>query len=82
MPSTVWAVIRRNGYTMSMFLHLKKIPLFNITIPSKLVSYSIYSKPLLCGVAGETAEIVSNSKSGYCFEPENVEDLYNKILLI
>ena len=65
-----------------LFLHLKKIPLFNITIPSKLVSYFIYSKPLLCGVAGETAEIVSNSKSGYCFEPENVEDLYNKILLM
>ena len=30
-----------------LFLHLKKIPLFDITIPSKLVSYFIYSKPVL-----------------------------------
>ena len=63
-----------------LFLHLKKIPLFDITIPSKLVSYFIYSKPVLCGVGGESAEIVSNSESGFCFEPENVNDLKIKIL--
>jgi len=64
----------------SLFLHLRKIPLFDITIPSKLVSYFIYSKPVLCGVGGESASIVSESKSGICFEPQNVLDLNLKIL--
>jgi glycosyltransferase involved in cell wall biosynthesis len=63
-----------------LFLHLRKIPLFDITIPSKLVSYFIYSKPILCGVGGESAEIVLESNSGFCFEPENVHDLKKNIL--
>jgi glycosyltransferase involved in cell wall biosynthesis len=63
-----------------LLLHLKKQPLFDITIPSKLVSYFIFSKPVLCGVGGESAEIVSDSKAGLCFEPENTDDLYNKII--
>jgi colanic acid biosynthesis glycosyl transferase WcaI len=64
----------------ALFLHLRKIPLFDITIPSKLVSYFIYSKPILCGVGGESAEIVSESKSGLCFEPQDVSDLKLKII--
>ena len=64
----------------ALFLHLRKIPLFDITIPSKLVSYFIYSKPVLCGVGGESANIVSESKSGICFEPQNVLDLKLKII--
>jgi colanic acid biosynthesis glycosyl transferase WcaI len=64
----------------TLFLHLRKIPLFDITIPSKLVSYFIYSKPVLCGVGGESADIVSESKSGICFEPQNVSDLKLKII--
>ena len=63
-----------------LFLHLRKIPLFEITIPSKLVSYFIYSKPVLCGVGGESSDIILESKSGICFEPENIIDLKLKIL--
>ena len=64
----------------TLFLHLRKIPLFDITIPSKLVSYFMYSKPVLCGVGGESADIVSESKSGICFEPQNVLDLKLQII--
>lgn len=63
-----------------LLLHLKREPLFNITIPSKLVTYFICSKPVLCGVGGEAAEIVEEANAGLCFEPENASDLYNKAL--
>lgn len=65
-----------------LLLHLKRIPLFDITIPSKLVSYFISKKPVLCGVGGESAEIVNNFGAGLSFESENVTDLYKKIILM
>lgn len=63
-----------------LLLHLKREPLFDITIPSKLVSYFICSKPVLCGVSGESTEIVENAGAGLCFEPEHPQDLYEKVL--
>lgn len=63
-----------------LFLHLKREALFEITIPSKLVSYFICRKPVLCGVSGESTEIVQNAGAGVCFEPERSQDLYEKVL--
>lgn len=65
-----------------LFLHLKGDPLFEITIPSKLGNYFSMSKPILCGVKGEAAEMVEISKSGLCFEPDNHLDLYEKLMAI
>ena len=65
-----------------LFLHLKKHPLFEITIPSKLGNYFCMSKPILCGVHGEAAKMVEISKSGLYFEPDNYEDLYSNILTL
>lgn len=65
-----------------LFLHLKKDPLFDITIPSKLGAYFVFKKPILCGVAGETCEIVKKSCSGICFEPDDSNDLFNKIIAL
>lgn len=63
-----------------LFLHLRRIPLFKITIPSKLVSYFISKKPVLCGVEGESSDIVQEAKAGFCFESENAQDLSEKII--
>ncbi len=65
-----------------LFLHLKRDPLFEITIPSKLGNYFSMSKPVLCGVKGETAEMVEVSSSGLCFEPDDDLDLYDKLMAI
>jgi len=65
-----------------LFLHLKDDPLFEITIPSKLGNYFSMSKPILCGVKGEAAEMVKISKSGLCFESDNYLDLYEKLMVI
>ena len=63
-----------------LFLHLKSNALFDITIPSKLVSYFICSKPVLCGVSGESTDIVENASAGLCFEPEDSQNLYEKVI--
>ena len=64
-----------------LLLHLKNDPLFEITLPSKLGSYFSLGKPVLCGVPGESSEIVRSINAGLCFDSDDYEDLYNKIVL-
>jgi glycosyltransferase involved in cell wall biosynthesis len=64
-----------------LLLHLKNDPLFEITIPSKLGSYFSLAKPVMCGVPGESSDIVNNTNSGLCFAPDDPIDLYKKIIL-
>ena len=64
-----------------LFLHLKNDPLFSITLPSKLGSYFSLGKPVLCGVPGESSDIVKRLNSGLCFISDNSNDLSKKIAL-
>ncbi len=64
-----------------LLLHLKNDPLFEITLPSKLGSYFSLGKPVLCGVPGESSDIVKNINAGLCFSSDDSEDLYRKIIL-
>jgi glycosyltransferase involved in cell wall biosynthesis len=66
----------------ALFVHLKNTDLFEITIPSKILSYLRTGKPILLGLRGNAADILNESQSGFLFEPENVEDLIEKILLL
>ena len=61
-------------------ISLKKIPLFATVIPSKLFESIGMGIPVLHGVAGESAEIVKNEKVGLIFEPENEQELLEKLL--
>ena len=61
---------------------LKNISVFKRTIPSKLFDYMSASLPILLGVQGEAKEILVQSKAGIAFEPDNVDDLVNKILTV
>jgi len=56
-------------------VHLKKDPLFAITVPSKIQFYLATGKPILAGVAGDAAALVQRSYAGLTFEPENVDSL-------
>lgn len=56
-------------------IHLKKSPLFETVIPSKLFECMGMGIPILHGVAGESAEIVRAEQVGIVFEPENVREL-------
>lgn len=63
-----------------LLLHLKNDPLFEITLPSKLGSYFSLGKPVLCGVPGESSDIVNAISSGLCFVSDDPADLFNKII--
>lgn len=54
-----------------VLVHLKKDPLFEITIPSKTQAYLSLGKPILINVTGDAAKLIVDNKAGYYFEPDN-----------
>ncbi|MEO8312691.1 MAG: glycosyltransferase family 4 protein [Caldimonas sp.] len=52
-------------------IHLRRTPLFETVIPSKLFECMGMGIPVLHGVAGESAGIVERERAGWVFEPEN-----------
>jgi glycosyltransferase involved in cell wall biosynthesis len=63
-------------------IHLKKTELFKTVIPSKLFECMGMGLPVLHGVAGESADIVEKTNCGVLFEPENVDQLIEKLLYL
>jgi colanic acid biosynthesis glycosyl transferase WcaI len=55
----------------ALLVHLRKDPLFEITIPSKTQAYMAVGKPLLMAVNGDAADMVMQSNSGLTAESEN-----------
>ena len=59
---------------------LKKLDLFKGAIPSKIFESLAMQKPVLLGVDGEARELfIEKGKCGLYYEPENVNELVNKI---
>jgi glycosyltransferase involved in cell wall biosynthesis len=63
-----------------LLVHLKDTALFRITIPSKIQAYMFAGKPVLVGVQGDAAELISDSDAGKVVEPENPESITRGIL--
>ena len=59
----------------ALLVHLRKDPLFEITIPSKTQAYMAIGKPLLMAVNGDAADLVKKSGGGVLAESENPKDL-------
>lgn len=59
----------------ALLVHLRKDPLFEITIPSKTQAYMAVGKPLLMAVNGDAADLVRESDCGVVAESENAEAL-------
>ena len=59
----------------ALLVHLKKDPLFEITIPSKIQAYMAVGKPILMAVDGDAAELVKTGKCGFIAEPEDSESI-------
>lgn len=62
-----------------LLIHLRDEPLFRITIPGKTMSYLACGRPILCAVAGDAAQIVSDARAGVLCPPENPEALAQAI---
>ena len=54
-----------------LLVHLKDDPLFRITIPSKTQAYMAVGRPILIGVKGDAADLVTQARAGLVCEPEN-----------
>lgn len=63
-----------------LLVHLKKDPLFEITVPSKTQAYMAIGKPILMAVAGDAADLVQRAGCGSVAISENIESIQNAIL--
>lgn len=63
-----------------LLVHLKRDPLFAITIPSKTQAYLAAGRPVLCGVDGDGGELVQQTGGGICFASEDPQAMANAIL--
>lgn len=54
-----------------LIAHLKDLPLFRITIPSKTQAYLYMGKPLIMAVHGDAATLVEQAGAGVVCEPQN-----------
>lgn len=61
-------------------IHLRKTELFTTVIPSKLFECMGMGIPVLHGVQGESADIVTREDIGIPFEPENAAELTGLLL--
>jgi glycosyltransferase involved in cell wall biosynthesis len=59
----------------ALLVHLRKDPLFKVTIPSKTQAYMAVGKPLLMAVDGDAATLVNESGGGVSAESENPDDI-------
>lgn len=58
---------------------LKKADLFKTVIPSKLFESMAMEKPIILGVEGESAEMLQAAGAGFCIEPENDQQLADRV---
>ena len=59
---------------------LKKSALFKTVLPSKIVESMAMEKPVILGVEGESAELVTSAGGGICIQPEDGKDLAIQVL--
>lgn len=73
------AVVKYWSILDASIIHLKNDPLFTTVIPSKLFECMSMAIPLLHGVRGESAAIVTDWQIGSLFEPEDAESLVSEL---
>ena len=62
-----------------LLVHLRKDPLFEITIPSKTQAYMAVGKPLLMAVNGDAADLISRAQCGLTAGSENPQALADAV---
>lgn len=69
------AMPRILSITDASLVLLKKLPLFETVIPSKIFESMATKKPIVLGVEGEVKGIIEEAGSGLCIEPESALEL-------
>ncbi|MBZ5582305.1 MAG: glycosyltransferase family 4 protein [Acidobacteriia bacterium] len=65
-----------------LMLHLRADPLFAITVPHKVFTYLAAGKPILVGGEGDSASLVTASRSGLACPPGNPEALAHAVVTL
>lgn len=65
-----------------LLVHLKRDPLFALTIPSKVQSYLACGRVVVAGLQGSGSEVINESEGGIVCEPENPQALCDAILKV
>ena len=60
-------------------LHLKRDPLFAMTIPHKLCTYMAAGKPVIAAVEGDAAAVVQTGNAGIVCRPEDPASIANAL---
>jgi glycosyltransferase involved in cell wall biosynthesis len=60
-------------------VHLRKEPLFESVLPSKIFEAAGMKKPIILGVRGYAAALVQRANAGICVEPENETEIISAI---
>jgi colanic acid biosynthesis glycosyl transferase WcaI len=63
----------------ALLVHLKNDPLFEITFPAKIQAYLKVGKPVIMGVKGDAASVLTQSGAGYCVLPENEKSIADAV---
>jgi len=65
-----------------LLIHLKDDPLFSITIPGKTQAYLAVGRPILVGVRGDAADLVTKAGAGMACTPEDSDSISKSILTL
>ena len=63
-----------------LLVHLRDTPLFALNIPSKVQAYMLAAKPILIGVNGESAKLISDVKAGVSVPSENPRAMADAVI--
>lgn len=63
-------------------IHLKDDPFFAMTVPSKTQTSLAIGRPVLMGVRGDAAELVTRAKAGLTCVPEDSESIAKAVLYL
>jgi glycosyltransferase involved in cell wall biosynthesis len=59
---------------------LKRTPVFETVIPTKMLEFMSCARPLVLGVEGQARKIVEAAQAGVCIQPENAKELAQAVL--
>ena len=70
-------LIRRSNIAIA-FLNDEDV--FSTVLPGKIIDYMTCATPIIAGVKGTAAELISNNNTGYVFEQSNIDGMVKKII--
>lgn len=75
-------IVRYWSLLDTTIIHLRRSEAFKAVIPSKMFEGMSMGVPILLGVEGEAAAIVTAARAGLMFEPEDGGGLFNLLMLL